>query len=435
MLLKQSVSRLGTTRSSRPMLTVAAFVATPSLALAGSYFHGLGFLPNHATPEMLWSEARGISADGTVVCGFSRSDNAGTNNFEAFRWTEAGGMQPLGFNPGDPIRSSVANGISRDGTVVVGQGVSPPGLDGFRWVGGVMSSLGDLPGGQYLSYAYACSGDGSVVIGQGAGASGFPVWRWESGVMTSLGALPGAPFTLGNPGDITPDGSVIVGKSSAAVGFEAFRWEAGVMVGLGDLPGGDVNSEAYGVTPDGSVIVGRGSVGANELNAFRWEAGVMVPLGDLPGGSVSSIAYDVADDGDTIVGSGVNNTGETATIWTSASGLRGLKDVLTNDYGLNLVGWHLINARSVSADGRTIVGVGRNPDGAAEAWIAHIVPPCPGDIDDDGQVGIEDLSLMLAAYGESEGDPMFDPAADLNGDHVIDITDLSLLLSIYGTAC
>jgi uncharacterized membrane protein len=67
-----------------------------------------------------------------------------------------------------------------------------------------------------------------------------------------------------------------------------------------------------------------------------------------------------------------------AYIWDSTNGMRSLQDVLT-DEGLDLTGWTLHVAHGISADGKTIVGWGVNPDGNTEAWIAHVSPvPIPG---------------------------------------------------------
>ena len=61
-----------------------------------------------------YSEARGVSANGTVVVGFA-VNAAGRER--AFRWTASGGMQDLDTLGG---YVSYAYGVSADGSVVVG---------------------------------------------------------------------------------------------------------------------------------------------------------------------------------------------------------------------------------------------------------------------------------------------------------------------------
>jgi len=88
---------------------------------------------------------------------------------------------------------------------------TPAGIGGASFQG-----LGDLPGGQVFSSAFAVSADGSVVVG------------------ASKSALSGSDY-------------------------EAFRWtRIGGMIGLGDLPGAAFASVARGVSSDGLTVVGWG---------------------------------------------------------------------------------------------------------------------------------------------------------------------------------
>ena len=97
------------------------------------------------------------------------------------------------------------------------------------------------------------------------------------------------------------------------------------------------------------------------------------------------LANDVSADGSVVVGysrssfpGGMDDPLGTPTIeafiWDATNGMRSLQDVLTNDFGLGstLAGWTLTQATAISADGLTIVGLGFNPDGRNEAWIATI---------------------------------------------------------------
>lgn len=58
-------------------------------------------------------------------------------------------------------------------------------------------------------------------------------------------------------------------------------------------------------------------------------------------------------------------------------------------------------------------------------------PPCPGDLDADGDVDITDLSILLSQFGTT-GTGL---SGDLDADGDVDITDLATLLSAFGTIC
>jgi hypothetical protein len=53
--------------------------------------------------------------------------------------------------------------------------------------------------------------------------------------------------------------------------------------------------------------------------------------------------------------------------------------------------------------------------------------PCTGDLGGSGDVGIEDLLVVLGAWGACVGCP-----ADLDGDGVVTVSDLLALLSARG---
>jgi uncharacterized membrane protein len=102
----------------------------------------------------------------------------------------------------------------------------------------------------------------------------------------------------------------------------------------------------------------------------------MEDLGVLAGES-SSEAWGASADGSVIVGLSEGASTAHAFRWTAAGGMRSVQDVLTADYGLGgqLVGWDLSFAIACSADGQVITGVGTNPAGHAESWIARLDAP------------------------------------------------------------
>ncbi len=353
-------------------LTIVVFVlGSASLAFGGTpFFTGLGDLPGGLNFSSIAYGPRSISADGTIVVGYS-SSGSGT---EAFRW-ENGVINGMGDFPGGALDSAAFN-MSADGSVVVGRGHHELGYEAARWTQwGGMQGLGDLPGGDYYSRAMGTSYDGTVIVGDSESASGLQAFKWtqETG-MVGLGDLEGGGFRS-LAWAASEDGSVIVGTGESENGTEAFRWENGVMTGLGDLPGGGFRSIALNVSADGSVVIGQAQRGEELDEAYRWKDGVMVGLGDLPGGVVESTPFGMTPDGSIIVGSGFTESGFEAFIWDETNGMRNLNDIMANDYGLDITGWTALCARSISADGLTIAGVGTNPQGFQEGWIAHIPEP------------------------------------------------------------
>jgi len=57
--------------------------------------------------------------------------------------------------------------------------------------------------------------------------------------------------------------------------------------------------------------------------------------------------------------------------------------------------------------------------------------PCPGDVDGDGDVDLQDLATLLANFGSSGG--TF--PGDLDGDGDVDLQDLATLLAAFGQPC
>lgn len=378
-------------------------------SFAASSFTGIGLLPGKE-----WSEANAISGDGKAVVGQSGG--------LAFRWTAACGMVSLGhlsgvaklsqpFGASEALSStttinmvdfadlpgasftSVADGISADGSVVVGtSSESASGIkrtfrgflvlsgcdfasgseQAFRWTAlHGMVGLGALPGCTNSS-AQGVSNDGSVVVG-GLIGDDRRAFRWTTaGGMVGLGCLPGGRHDS-KATAVSKDGLVVVGYS----GHEAFRWTAaGGMVGLGGLYP-MIDSIASAVSSNGSVVVGWSQSATSGPQAFRWTAdGGMVGLGYLAGGPKLNLSYAcaVSEDGIVVLGQADSASGDTAFVWDRANGMRNLQSVLTNDYHLDLTGWKLGEAKGISLDGKTIVGNGKH-NGHHEAWVAHLDRP------------------------------------------------------------
>src|SRR5262249_3340342 len=168
--------------------------------------------------------------------------------------------------------------------------------------------------------------------------------------------------------DRQPPPLILVGGAESS---QAFRWGDGAMTGLGSLPG-DTNSAASGVNANGRVVVGE-SFNAT-AQAFRWVNGTMTDLGFLPGGT-ASVAFGVSANGKVVVGVGISAEPRQAFRWTAATGMQSVKALL-QAAGVAIPGWQLGEASAVSAEGTTIVGNGRDPNGRPQAWIADLSDLC-----------------------------------------------------------
>jgi probable HAF family extracellular repeat protein len=234
-----------------------------------------------------------------------------------------------------------------------------------------MQDMGNLLGDASYAEAFSVSFDGAVVVGASDSPSGMrEAFRWTTQGMTGLGFLAGGDWSEAK--DTSAAGAVVVGHSNGTAGRQAFRWTAASgMVGLGFLPGGIPYSLATAVSADGNTVVGMARSPTLGDRAFRWtSAGSMTDLGDL-GTYGGVLASDVSADGTRVVGWDRHE----AFLWDQSYGMRPLRDVLIEDYGLDLNGWDLEYAHAISADGTTIVGSGTNPAGNTEAWAARIPEP------------------------------------------------------------
>lgn len=377
--------------------------------------------------------ARGLSADGRIVVGWRQAGG------HAFRW-QAGDLTFLAALPG--ADASYAYDVSADGSVIVGRSFGDFGA----YAGAVVWRDGEvarLPGFRFEGFdagedgwfeATGVSDDGETIVGHGMlpgvpGCSGVhmagAIWNGFA-VELASDHLPNTETPQHTQAfDCTSDGRLIVGINFTRE--QAAYWTGGREVLIGDLPGGPDYAKALAVSDDGGVIVGS-SNSENGLEAFRWTAASgMVGLGFLPGG-IASEATGVSGDGSVVVGWTRSPPGvpRRAFTWTEADGMRDLQEAFEASGVAQ--GWELYEARAISSDGRTIIGVGLAPGPYPTSWIGRFGDTCAADLDADGDVDLGDLSLMLGAFGVSG-------AGDLTCDEATDLDDLSILLGRYGMEC
>jgi hypothetical protein len=118
-----------------------------------------------------------------------------------------------------------------------------------------------------------------------------------------------------------------------------------------------------------------------------------------------------------------------AAIWDAGNGLRDL-NALYGPSGANILpSGFVLNAATAINDSGYIVGYGTDSAGNTNQMFLLSAPTLPGDANLDGRVDINDLTIVLAHYGESG---MSWATGEFTGDGTVDINDLTIVLANYG---
>ncbi len=339
----------------KAVCVVAVIAGMASAAAAQASFVGLGIHPNFG----------GMSSDGSTAIGWI----SGTE--ESVIWTAANGLEfiqpPTGFD-GVHFR-----GISGDGSVIAGYASAEYGSlnqqvafrytrsGGYEW----LEDLGP-PGEARVAAVESISRDGSTVVGTGRSGNAFPV-RWAGSIH---------PEVLG-PGLLQPNGAGAAVAASAdgtviaAFGINrSFRWTAATGLQL-IAPLSAQYASPTTVSDDGTVIAG-GAIG------WRWtEADGFMALPSLSDGRSPGIVNAMSADGKILAGGSVSTSAQHgAFYWTAETGTRYVHEVMAG-YGIDLTGWSIRTVQGMSADGRSFMGDGINPQGQWETWYATIPQPLP----------------------------------------------------------
>jgi uncharacterized membrane protein len=377
-----------------------------------------------------------VSADGRVVLTtvYPPGEYTGFIPRSVARWTENTGTVQItpeleGLYP--------AVGVSADGTIVYGES--------WRWTasGGYEDLLPRLRNsiGQQTDLIFGASDDGSVVTGiRGIypGSSDLYLWRLDAEEPRLLPRDPAFPDGYFYFNTLSGDGLVVGGSARRFDADDPTVAEtyAGVVIS-GGVPRLVTGEEAQaGVTDlsfDGGVAVGYVAEGPF-LRAFRWTAADGAVTLDASGaGADSAYARAASADGSVVVGDALR-FGEDRTfawIWTRDRGVIDLRDELVANAGLgdSLAGWRLLVATDVSADGRTIVGQGLNPDGCEQAFVVFLGSACPADFNTDGFVDFFDYDAFVGSFEGGNTD------ADLNRDGFIDFFDYDDFVLRFEAGC
>jgi len=328
--------------------------------------------------------AAALSADGLTVVG----QTAG----QAFRWSEATGVELIGLGPAGI--SSTARAVSADGSVVVGSFIDATGLEQpFQWTAasGMTTIAPSAPAGSG-GVATDVSDDGTIIVGEfgirptGENCNSPPqfacrlldsgtvrafAWTATQG-MTFLDLAPGAAVSEGSKAvSISGDGSIVTGTQFDYGEFcnLLFNPATSTVIDACALQSGlerqvfqSVNSvsstlpfvtmrDIASVSSDGSTIVGQTVNGA----PFRWRQDTGLMELDFESSLASGGAAFAASADGSIVG---GNFG----LWVDGTTVT-VNNLLINGYGLRTHGLTLqttlIDSGGItefSADGQSFAG-------------------------------------------------------------------------------
>ncbi len=275
--------------------------------------------------------------------------------------------------------------------------------------------------GPVASTAYGVNAGGQVVgqstIFTGSGNAGL--WTVGSGgavTATDLGTLGSCAYGINDSG-------LIAGYSATSAGaYHAVLFNTGggtvAIADIGTL--GGTTSEAYAINNSGQVV-GLADTSDGVGHAFLWTASA--GMSNLDAGSslgeTASTASAVNSAG-SVVGSMTLSSGAVDAFLYSGGTMLDLNSLVSPT-----ADWTLGYAKGINDSGQ-IAGSGTNPAGQTDAFL--LTPATPGDANLDGKVDINDLTIVLAHYGQT-GTTWTD--GEFTGDGKVDINDLTIVLAHY----
>lgn len=184
------------------------------------------------------SNSSSISADGSTVVGWRNSFGSGVRR--GAKWVN-GVYEEFGS---DTNLIGEALGVNPDGSVIVGTDVRNANRQAWRWTAATgVQPIGTLGG---VGYALDVTDNGNVVIGFSGVRTAF-IWMPQLGMVnldafiTAQGANPGK-FQLFTPTAISGDGTKITGWGQGSRGFTSWVVDLSKVVVTHAPPGNPANA-------------------------------------------------------------------------------------------------------------------------------------------------------------------------------------------------
>lgn len=349
-------------------LSMSVWAATVPLAKNGllENFDKDGIVDLGGNP---YSDMLALSSSGKIAVGFIATP---ANNNQAGAWIVSHGLIALPIPFAQTEGMSNAQGVSSDGRYIVGY-VMPENsslMQGVLWTdASKLTYLTPLaPGADY--YANGISADGSIVVGTASDQHNNEhavYWDRAANTIHDLGSLNHSSSQFSNAIAANHDGSVIVGSSTNDAGItQGFRWTA--KTGIVELPSLSGTSQAKGISDTGRII-GSSINAKNENRAVYWEDNQIKDLGTLRTDNRGySSAQDISATGKVIVGSADSDTQRTGFIWKEGAGMYSVNEWLKYAH-VQANSMLVKSVNAISADSQTIAGQLTNGHG----YVAHLI--------------------------------------------------------------
>ncbi|MCH8151473.1 MAG: hypothetical protein IH830_03755 [Planctomycetes bacterium] len=413
-----------------PTLFARRLVPTALAALAG-----LCVLPGHAHAQCQYdvtilqfpidcgigtviTSGLSLNEDGAVVgsykCPISKYS-------QGFLWTAEGGF--VGLDPPPGVIEVILTDINDQGVICGTMIVADIGKRGFVYDHGVWTVLPPVVDMLGTWSSAAAISNAGVVVGQRSITENLNpqnayIWSADEG-FTDLGVMKGP----NSAATAISEAGLVAGWSGSAYYSNGlgFLSNQGRVTMLGPIPDG-LTSTPWALSED-TTVVGFGEIPMDGFpsgvpRAFLWRNAEFTMLGTLPDHLVSG-AYDIRSEPLQIVGFSKYVDGNPnishGFIWQTGA-MRDLNSLVQTEPGI------VIRSAGAINSGGVIVANGSGPQGVVTFLLTPVESPV-GDLDADCEVGILDLLILLAAWGEA-GSP-----ADLNNDGLVGILDLLTLLA------
>lgn len=306
-----------------------------------------------------------------LVAGLAAAPNA---------FAQTASIQTLGHVPG-LTQNSTAGRMSGDGSTIIGCTFNSnlSAYEGFVWRDGILTPMGDLPGGGRRTFPNDLNYDGSVVVGfadetgcepnqfRYIGAQAFK-WTAASGITKANSAIPTlacnacqVPYLEFVELTISGDGTTVYSNVGLAPCVGGGQWSYLVLPAYERLDVAGVwgfDTEVVDIADESSVGVG----GYYDQNltvsvAARWNlsANTRTTMPELPGGTNNSLALRTTPDGSMAVGYGTSASGLEAALWQTPTTVLGLGDLPGG--GFTSV------ATGISRNGKLVCGYGTTVPG------------------------------------------------------------------------